>query len=515
MNSTFYSARNTRRLTGFLFLAMAVLMVFPIEPGAQSREQSEDKFRKRRDAVAGRYIVVLRDDSVDPAVRQKAVADIGVSLAAAYGGRIERTFKHAINGYAMRMTGEQALALSRDPRVEFVEEDGEVYATSEQSYPVWGLDRIDQRDLPLDEAYKYNSTGSSVNAYVLDSGIRATHDEFEERVIPAFDSIGDGMNAGDCRGHGTHVAGTIGGKTYGVAKAVTLHSVRVLNCNGKGTWSGVVAGIDWVTANHIKPAVANMSLGGGINDAVDRAVRNSIAAGVTYVVSAGNDGLDALNYSPARVSEAITVGATMGGDARWSYSNYGSIVDIFAPGAGVVSSVHHNDYATDNYSGTSMASPHVAGVVALYLQRHPNASPAEVTEAILDSATPRRLTDPGEGSPNLILYSGLQDDNDPCPACEVYAGSLRYGSDANFQPNGSFYFSEQTGLHKGWLHGPADADFDLYLWRWNSWFWVVVAKSESETSEEQITFNGLPGYYSWRIYSYSGSGGYRFQLQRP
>src|SRR5215813_9284608 len=295
-----------------------------------------------------------------------------------------KVYGYAINGFSAQMSEEQALNLSRDPRVRFVEEDSIVEASVTQNNPPWGLDRIGQRDLPLNHAYSYTNTGSGVNVYIIDTGIRRTHTQFGGRASASFDAVGDGQNTNDCNGHGTHVSGTVGGSTYGVAKSVRLFAVRVLGCNGSGTNSGVIAGVDWVTANHISPAVANMSLGGGVSTALDTAVRNSIASGVTYSIAAGNSNTDASSSSPARVAEAITVGATTMTDARSSFSNFGSVVDIFAPGSSILSSFNTSDTATNTISGTSMATPHVAGVVARYLQANPGASPAQARNAIVN-----------------------------------------------------------------------------------------------------------------------------------
>ncbi|MGH9840848.1 MAG: S8 family serine peptidase, partial [Blastocatellia bacterium] len=279
--------------------------------------------------------------------------------------------------------------------------------------------------------------------------------------------------------------------------------------------AGIIAGVDWVTANHIKPAVANMSLGGGAYQAVDDAVKNSIAAGVTYVVAAGNDAQDACTKSPARAENTITVGSTTSSDSRSDFSNYGTCVNIFAPGSEISSAGIASDYATAVKQGTSMASPHVAGVAALYLEANPGAAPAAVSSAILGAATADQLSDVGTGSPNLLLFSQFGDaGGDPCANCAHYTGLL-FSGDASFEPNGTYYHSDSSGYHKGWLRGPAGADFDLYLWRWNGWYWEVVAKSESESSAEEISYYGSPGYYKWRIFSYRGNGAYDFWLQQP
>jgi subtilisin family serine protease len=296
------------------------------------------------------------------------------------------------------------LKLSNDPRVIFVEQDSIMEANITQSNPPWGLDRIDQRDLPLSQTYSYTTTGAGVNVYIIDTGIRRTHTQFGGRAFIGFDAIGDGQNTNDCNGHGTHVAGTVGGSTFGVAKGVRLFAVRVLSCNGSGSNSGVIAGVNWVTSNHIDPAVANMSLGGGASTALDSAVRNSIAAGVTYAVSAGGSNTNAANFSPARVAEAITVGSSTISDARSSFSSFGSVVDIFAPGSSIPSAWFTSDTATATLSGTSMASPHVAGVAARILQGNPGASPATVRNEIVNNATLNRLTGIPTGTSNRLLF---------------------------------------------------------------------------------------------------------------
>jgi aqualysin 1 len=324
-------------------------------------------------------------------------------------GRVKDVYTHAINGFSAEMTEADALALSNDPRVRFVEEDSVMEIVTTQSNATWGIDRIDQRTLPLSGTYTYTATGSGVNAYIIDTGIRVTHTQFGGRASVAFDAVRDGRNGIDCNGHGTHVSGTVGGSTYGVAKAVRLFAVRVLNCSGSGTTSGVIAGVDWVTGHHISPAVANMSLGGGVSTSLDTAVSNSIASGVTYAIAAGNSNTNASNSSPARVGSAITVGSSTINDARSSFSNFGSVVDIFAPGSSITSAWSTSDTATNTISGTSMATPHVAGVAARFLQNNRTASPAGVRNAIVNAATLNRLTGiPGGTANRLLFWSGAQ-----------------------------------------------------------------------------------------------------------
>ncbi|MBW3659154.1 MAG: S8 family serine peptidase [Actinobacteria bacterium] len=347
--------------------------------------------------IPGRYIVTLVDGA-DPAAVAREYR--------ARGADVDHVYRSALRGFAGAVPAREVDRLRADARVERVEADGWVSATGTQSNATWGLDRVDQRDLPLDGSYSYATTASNVTAYVIDTGIRASHTDFGGRVSGGFSSIDDRHGTDDCNGHGTHVAGTIGGATYGVAKAVQLVPVRVLNCRGSGTWSGVIAGVDWVTDNAVKPAVANMSLGGGANDSVDTAVRNSIASGVVYALAAGNDsGSDACTRSPARVTEGLTVGATTKTDARASYSNIGTCLDLFAPGSSITSAWIDSDTDTHTISGTSMATPHVAGAAALSLAGNTAASVDTVNTAVVGNATAGVVTDAGADSPNLLLYS--------------------------------------------------------------------------------------------------------------
>jgi len=349
-------------------------------------------------AIDGQYMVVL-NEGANPR-----------SVAAVAGVSPRYVYTSAINGFAAALNAGQLNALQHNPAVAYIEQDAPVQANTIQTGATWGLDRIDQASLPLSTTFSYINTGAGVNAYIVDTGIRLTHTQFVGRVSSGYDAVTAGGNASDCNGHGTHVAGTVGGTTHGVAKAANLIAVRVLDCAGSGSWSGVVAGIDWVANNHVKPAVANMSLGGGASTTVDAAVANAVTKGVTMVVAAGNGNTggraqDACNYSPARVPSAITVSATGSSDAKASYANYGTCVDIFAPGNSITSAWYTSDVATNSISGTSMASPHVAGVAALYLQSNGSASPATVASALTSGATLNKVTSAGAGSPNRLLFT--------------------------------------------------------------------------------------------------------------
>ncbi len=324
------------------------------------------------------------------------------------GGQLLHTYSRAIKGFAANLPDAAVQAIRNNPNVSYVEQDQTVslkQVVSPQNQATWGLDRIDQADRPLDTQYHFTSTGAGVNAFIIDTGINPDHQEYTSRLRLGYNVIADTLGTIDCNGHGSHVAGTVGGTTTGVAKGVSLIPVRVLDCNGSGSWSGVIAGIDWVASSTLRPAVANMSLGGGASASVDAAVAGAVAKGVTMVVAAGNSNLDACTASPAREPSAITVGATTSSDARASYSNYGACVDIFAPGSGIMSAWINGPNLYSTLSGTSMASPHVAGAAALILAANPTATPAAVAAQLIAGATPNRISSVGSGSPNLLINS--------------------------------------------------------------------------------------------------------------
>ena len=391
----------------FSITALALMPALANQQDLRTADQAgnAEKFlRMGEAAIPGHYIVVLDVDAGGKSGDLFAAATMTSDLTNAYGGVATNIYAYALNGFSAEMSEDQALKLSADPRVKFVEEDSVMEATVTQTNPPWGLDRIGQRDLPLNQAYSYTTTGAGVNVYIIDTGIRRTHTQFGGRAFVGFDAIGDGQNTNDCNGHGTHVSGTVGGSTFGVAKGVRLFAVRVLNCSGSGTNSGVIAGVNWVTANHISPSVANMSLGGGASSALDTAVNNSINSGVTYTIAAGNANTNAANSSPARVAAAITVGSSTISDARSSFSNFGSVVDIFAPGSSILSAWRTSDTATATLSGTSMATPHVAGVAARFLQSNPGSSPATVRNEIVNQATLNHLSGIPSGTANRLLF---------------------------------------------------------------------------------------------------------------
>ncbi|MGH3347928.1 MAG: S8 family serine peptidase [Nocardioides sp.] len=405
-------------------------------------------------AIDGRYIVVMEGRA------SSADARAAVSKAKAEGASDVDRFS-TVEGFSAELSDAAVATLREDADVAYIEADQRLAIDTTQSPATWGLDRIDQRNRPLNNAYTYTPTGSGVTAYIIDTGVRASHNEFGGRVGSGFSAINDGRGTNDCNGHGTHVAGTVGGTTYGVAKQVTIRPVRVLDCNGSGTTSGVIAGIDWVTGNHSagNPAVANMSLGGGVSSALDTAVNNSIADGVTYAVAAGNDNANACNGSPSRVGAALTVGSTTSTDARSSFSNYGSCLDIFAPGSSITSAWYTSNTATNTISGTSMATPHVAGVAALYLQGNPSASPSAVGNAIISTSTSGVVSNPGSGSPNRLLYSRLSGgDNPPPPTGNLLqnpgfeSGATAWSATSGVITNASGV-PARSGSWKAWLNG--------------------------------------------------------------
>ncbi|POX36580.1 serine protease [Streptomyces sp. Ru73] len=350
-----------------------------------------------KSAVSGSYIVMLKDG-----MRTAESKD----LAAEYGGKVKRTYSAALDGFSATGLNEtEAKRLAADPAVDKVVQNKKFSIDATQDNPPsWGLDRIDQEDTAGDKKYTYpDSAGEGVTAYVIDTGVRTTHKDFEGRASSGFDAVDNDDSADDGNGHGTHVAGTIAGAAHGVAKKAKIVAVRVLDDQGSGTTEQVVAGIDWVTKNHKGPSVANMSLGGGADEALDAAVQKAIDSGVTFGVAAGNESTDAGQGSPSRVQDAITVAASDKDDKQADYSNYGKVVDLYAPGTDITSDWNKGDDATNTISGTSMATPHVVGAAAVYLAGHQDAKPADVAKALTDGATPDKISNPGEGTPNKLL----------------------------------------------------------------------------------------------------------------
>jgi subtilisin family serine protease len=400
-------------------LALSVFSCTEIEQNILSIDAEEVLTSLNEGPIPGRYIVVLNESNIqfritkDYESAQAGMRVVANDFAVRYNldeSQIDRVYGSLLPGFAAKLSQEQLLDLEKDPKVKYIEADGYMYANATQTNATWGIDRIDQANLPLNGAYTYNTTGQGVTTYIIDTGIRTDHVEFGARAQRGFDAFGG--NSEDCNGHGTHVAGTVGGSVYGVAKNVSLVAVRVLDCNGSGSFSGVIAGMDWVAANANGPSVANMSLGGGPSSTVNNAVNRLYIAGVAVVVAAGNSNTNACNSSPSSAPNAYTVGSTTSNDSRSSFSNYGDCVDIFAPGSSISSAWYTSNTATKTISGTSMASPHVAGVAALYLESNPNASAQEVYDFLSSTSTKSVVTSSNSTNNNLVYSIGVSDPGD-------------------------------------------------------------------------------------------------------
>ncbi|KGN37163.1 serine protease [Knoellia subterranea KCTC 19937] len=465
------------------------------------------------DAIPGEYIVVLKDQKQSVAGAKASAR----SMAAKHGGTVRHTYGTALDGYSAKMSAAQAARVAADPAVARVEQAFRVEAIDSQSNPPsWGLDRIDQADTPLNSRYDYPSNaGQGVHVYIVDSGVNLGHSEFTGRTGSGYDFVDYDSNPADCNGHGTHVAGTAAGTRYGVAKKATVHAVRVLDCDGSGSNADIIAGIDWVRANAIKPAVVNYSIGCSSrcsSTSMDNAVSSLLNSGVMFVQAGGNGNDDACYYSPQHVNGALTIGNSTSSDAKASSSAWGSCVDLFAPGTSITSAWYTSSTAYNTISGTSMASPHVAGAVALYLGANPSATTSQVASAIINNAEPSTLTGIPSGTPNRLLNTEfLLGGTTPGPTPTGCTGmtSVRSGSLSNGQSTTLPYFYDGTaGTITVCLDGPTGTDFDVVLQRWNGSTWSTVARGETPSPDERFTYSNSSGYYQLVVSSWSGSGSF-------
>lgn len=473
-----------KKLVKYTLVASAVMSCYAANAGEVMGINAQN-------AIPNRYIVVFKDNAMMNIRGEKQSSEmVARAVGQRFGARVDRSFKHVLNGAVITTDRENAKRLADDPEVAYVEADQIMRISGTQNSATWGIDRIDQTNLPLSGTYTYPAS-SGVHAYIVDTGMRSTHSEFSGRVGNGYTAVEDGNGTNDCQGHGTHVAGSVGGTTWGVAKNVTLHPVRVLGCDGSGTNSGVIAGMDWVVANAVKPAVANMSLGGGASQATDDAIARMTNAGITTVVAAGNDSSNACNYSPARAPSAITVGSTTNTDAMSSFSNYGTCVDIYGPGSNITSASKASDTGSTTMSGTSMASPHLAGVAALYLAQNPTATPSQVVTALVNNSLTSKITGIPSGVNKFVNTQFLNGDvvTPPPPGGSVLSKDVAVTFSAATGQGANYTFVVPTGASNlTFKMSGGTGDGDLYTKLGSAPTTTsYLAKADGSTNAETIT----------------------------